>query len=32
MKQSLLVMMSVCVMIFGSTSLMAQKWQKVRGE
>jgi hypothetical protein len=32
MKQSLLVMMSVCVMIFGSTNLMAQKWQKVRGE
>ena len=32
MKKSLLVLMSVCVMIFGSTSLMAQKWQKVRGE
>jgi hypothetical protein len=32
MKKSLLVMMSVCVMIFVSTSLMAQKWQKVHGE
>jgi hypothetical protein len=32
MKQSLLVMMSVCVMILGSTTLRAQKWQKVRGE
>lgn len=32
MKQSLLVMMSVCVMIIGSTNAYAQKWQKVRGE
>ena len=32
MKQSLVVITSVCIMIFGSTSLMAQKWQKVRGE
>jgi len=32
MKQSLLLMISAWVMILGSTSLHAQKWQKVRGE
>jgi hypothetical protein len=32
MKKSILLLMSVCVMILGSTSLQAQKWQKVRGE
>ena len=32
MKQSLLVMMSVCVMTLVTTNIMAQKWEKVRGE
>jgi hypothetical protein len=32
MKRVLLLMMSVCVMILGSSSVKAQKWEKVRGE
>ena len=32
MKKAFLFMMSVCIMMLGSTTLKAQKWQKVRGE